>query len=89
MTRVHRHAAQRSVGRQMMWLGLAIGAAFLGVKAREVIAPPKPKGPWRDYSDRSGLPLGIEASRGIARDAALPADMLTSEPLRPLANTVG
>jgi hypothetical protein len=25
--------------------------------------------PSRDYSDRSGLPLGLEASRGVAKDA--------------------
>ena len=41
--------------------------------------------PARDYSDRSGLPMGIEASRGIAADAPIPADMRTPELLRPLA----
>jgi hypothetical protein len=40
--------------------------------------------PARDYSDRSGFPMGLEASRGAAQDAPLPADMLTPEPLRPL-----
>jgi hypothetical protein len=39
--------------------------------------------PLPDYSDRSGLPLGIQASRGIAKDAPIPADMLTPEALRP------
>jgi hypothetical protein len=39
--------------------------------------------PVRDYSDRSGLPLGIEASRGAAADAPIPADMRTPELLRP------
>jgi hypothetical protein len=39
--------------------------------------------PGRDYSHRTGYPLGIEASRGAARDADIPADMLTPEPLRP------
>ena len=41
--------------------------------------------PVRDYSERSGLPLGLQASRGAARDAQLPADMLTPEALRPLS----
>ena len=32
--------------------------------------------PLRDYSDRSGLPLGVEASRGMAaRDFEMPRDM--------------
>ncbi len=29
----------------------------------------RPAGPARDYSDRSGLPRGVEASRGLARAA--------------------
>jgi hypothetical protein len=41
--------------------------------------------PARDYSDRSGLPRGIEASRGAAADAPIPADMRTPELLRPYA----
>ena len=41
--------------------------------------------PARDYSDRSGLPRGIEASRGAAADAPIPADMRTPELLRPFA----
>ena len=39
--------------------------------------------PMRNYSDRSGFPMGIEASRGIAADAPIPADMKTPELLRP------
>ena len=39
--------------------------------------------PMRDYGSRSGLPMGIEASRGAASDAPIPADMLTPELLRP------
>ena len=42
--------------------------------------------PLRDYSSRSGLPMGIEASRGAASDAPIPSDMLTPEPLRPYTN---
>ena len=41
--------------------------------------------PARDYSDRSGLPRGIEASRGAAADAPIPVDMRTPELLRPFA----
>ncbi|HEX6163571.1 MAG TPA: hypothetical protein VFZ31_09405 [Vicinamibacterales bacterium] len=41
--------------------------------------------PMRDYSDRSGLPRGVEASRGAAADAPIPADMRTPAALRPLA----
>jgi len=37
----------------------------------------------RDYSDRSGFPMGVEASRGMARDFNAPRDMRTPEPLRP------
>lgn len=41
--------------------------------------------PARDYSARSGFPRGVEASRGIAANAAIPKDFRTPEPLRPLA----
>jgi hypothetical protein len=41
--------------------------------------------PRRDYSDRSGLPQGVAASRGLAADADIPADFRTPEPLRPYA----
>jgi hypothetical protein len=39
--------------------------------------------PARDYSMRSGFPKGVAASRGLAADAVIPADMRTPEPLRP------
>ncbi len=41
--------------------------------------------PARNYSDRSGFPMGIEAARGAAKDAPIPADMRTPELLRPFA----
>ena len=44
--------------------------------------------PMRDYSSRSGLPLGVEASRGAASDAPIPADMLTPELLRPFTQAI-
>lgn len=45
--------------------------AFAGVKAAHRRAP----GSGRDYSDRSGLPRGVQASRGLARqDFQTPPD---------------
>ena len=41
--------------------------------------------PVRDYSDRSGLPRGVEASRGLAANAPIADDMRTPQALRPLA----
>jgi hypothetical protein len=46
-------------------------AAYSGVKA----AHRRPPGSDKDYSDRSGLPRGAQASRGLARqDFQIPAD---------------
>ncbi|MDB5510945.1 MAG: cyclase dehydrase [Enterovirga sp.] len=39
--------------------------------------------PVADYSDRTGFPRGIEASRGAARDLDVPADFRIPGPLRP------
>jgi hypothetical protein len=44
-------------------LDVALAAAVTAQSAR-------PSAPARDYSDRSGLPNGVEASRGVARDYA-------------------
>jgi hypothetical protein len=41
--------------------------------------------PTRDYSDRSGFPRGVEAARGQAANADIPADFRTPEALQPLA----
>jgi hypothetical protein len=41
--------------------------------------------PTRDYSDRSGFPRGVEASRGLASNADIPADFKTPKALQPLA----
>jgi hypothetical protein len=41
--------------------------------------------PVPDYSHRSGFPRGVDASRGIAANAAIPRDFTIPEPLRPLA----
>ena len=40
--------------------------------------------PVRDYSDRSGFPRDVEASRGLAANAPVADDMRTPEALRPL-----
>ena len=56
--------------------GDALRLLLLGTGARQEF-------PARDYSDRSGFPRGVEASRGVARDALIPPDMLTPEALRP------
>ena len=40
--------------------------------------------PTRDYSDRSGFPRGVEAARGAAANAEIPADFRTPEALQPL-----
>jgi hypothetical protein len=47
-------------------------AAYAGVKAAH---RRNPDGADRDYSDRSGLPRGAQASRGLARkDFDIPPD---------------
>lgn len=70
-------------------LGLQVGIGFalvvLGfvtVNQRRATAA-RQRRPLRDYSGRSGFPLGVEASRGAASDAPIPADMRIPEPLRP------
>jgi hypothetical protein len=40
--------------------------------------------PVRDYGDRSGFPRGVEAARGAAADAQIPADFRAPEALQPL-----
>jgi hypothetical protein len=40
--------------------------------------------PSIDYSNRSGFPRGVEASRGLAANAEIPADFRTPSALRPL-----
>lgn len=41
--------------------------------------------PTIDYSHRSGFPRGVEASRGLAANAEMPAEFRTPPALRPLA----
>ena len=63
-------------------LSLAVGVAVIAYSQR----PRRQSSvPARDYSGRSGFPRGVEASRGLATDAAIPNDFKIPEPLRPLA----
>jgi hypothetical protein len=61
----------------MLALAVVVGVTALDVVAAQATTSrhrrngSKP----RSYSDRSGYPKGIEASRGAARDLKVPADM--------------
>ncbi len=75
------------------WLAIQIGIGLalvaLGLVAvSQRRATQRRRRPLRDYSRRSGFPLGVEASRGAASDAPIPADMLTPELLRPFAHAI-
>jgi hypothetical protein len=63
-------------------------ALGIGLVAAVWLWPERPRRrrvPVRDYSDRSGLPRPADAMRGAARtDFAMPADMATPAPLKPL-----
>jgi hypothetical protein len=65
--------------------GAVAGATMLDIgTARALTRVERKLGPVRDYSDRSGFPMGIEAARGAARkDFNAPRDMVTPEALRP------
>ncbi|ACL60004.1 DUF4267 domain-containing protein [Methylobacterium nodulans] len=47
------------------------------------------RGPFRDFSDRSGFPRPPNAMRGAARDFAIPKDFRTPELLRPFPQSRG
>jgi hypothetical protein len=58
---------------------LAVTALDLFAAATTSAAHKRPPPPTRDYSDRRGLPRGIEASRGLARrDFITPPDYRAS-----------
>ena len=68
-------------------IGAAAGAAALDIATAQALAKVErlARPAARDYSDRSGLPLGVAASRGAARiDFPMPPDMATPEAMRPL-----
>ena len=68
-----------------MAYGAVAGAAMLDIGTAHALGKAAEKlQPTRDYSDRSGFPLGVEAARGAARkDFEAPRDMLTPQALRP------
>ena len=65
--------------------GAVLGATMLDIgTARALDRVVKKLEPYRDYSDRSGFPGGVEAARGAARkDFEPPRDMRVPEALRP------
>ena len=72
--------------RNAAWIAIAIGALTIAaIASRRAVSTARPMLPARDYSDRTGFPRGVEASRGLADDAVIPADMRTPEALRSFA----
>jgi hypothetical protein len=74
-TALHRDNPKR--GNAAIATALVAGITLLDVAAYNGVKAAHRRGPDsdRDYSDRSGLPRGTEASRGLARkDFATPAD---------------
>jgi len=70
-------------------VGMGLALVALGLVAySQRRATMQRRRPVRDYSRRSGFPLGVEASRGAASDAPIPADMLTPELLRPFTQAI-
>ena len=66
------------------WILLAVGAVIVAAAStKRAVATRRPRPLLHDYSNRSGFPLGVEASRGAGRDALVPADMRTPAALRP------
>jgi hypothetical protein len=66
-------------------LGAVVGATAMDVIAAQALPAQEAQAEEaaRDYSDRSGFPMGVEAARGAARDFNAPKDMRTPEPMRP------
>lgn len=58
-------------------LAAVIGVTLLDIACAQGLTArhKRDRGQPRDYSDRSGWPRGIEASRGAARDFQVPLDM--------------
>jgi hypothetical protein len=90
---MRRYQSARNAANRNGWLALQIGMGLalmaLGLVAvNQRRAAARRRRPLRDYSRRSGFPRGIEASRGAASDAPIPADMLTPELLRPFTQGI-
>lgn len=73
---------RRNVGLAM---AAVAGVTVLDVMCREQLQTESAPQTIYDYSDRSGFPRPPDQMRGAARDAAIPRDMLTPEPLQPYA----
>ena len=65
--------------------GAVAGAAMLDIgTARALTRAEEKLAPVRDYSDRSGFPMGVDAARGAARkDFNAPRDMVAPDAMRP------
>ena len=90
--RVRRQRARNGSNRNG-WLAFQVGVGlalvvFGLVATSQRRTSMRRRRPLRDYSHRSGFPLGLETSRGAASDAPIPADMLTPEPLRPFTQSM-
>ena len=87
-----RHQPALNAVNRNTWLAFQIGIGLalvaFGLVAASHRRASARRRPLRDYSRRSGFPLGVEASRGAASDAPIPADMLTPELLRPFTHAI-
>jgi hypothetical protein len=83
------HAYRTSPKRRNVAIALAnvAGSAAVDVLAAQQLGAiaRRQQQPTVDYSNRSGFPRGVEASRGLAANAEIPADFRTPAALRPLA----
>lgn len=73
----------------MTALAAVAGVAVVDVIAAQALSKEEAKakrlaGPMRDYSARSGFPMGVEASRGLAaKDFKAPGDMRVPKGMEP------
>jgi hypothetical protein len=81
----HATSANPDRGNVAIALGAVVGATAMDVIAAQALPAQEAQAQEaaRDYSDRSGFPMGVEAARGAARDFKAPRDMRTPEPMRP------
>jgi len=66
-------------------LGAVVGATAMDVITAQAYPAQQEQAQEaaRDYSERSGFPMGVEAARGAARDFKPPRDMRTPDAMRP------
>lgn len=75
---------QRNVAVAMVNVAGVAALDLLAAKQLGAVAR-RQQQPVVDYSHRSGFPRGVEASRGLAANAEIPADFRTPAALQPLA----